>query len=145
MNWKDVAIDDLERFERQKQALANISARLDVLEDCYTSLKSVAMDKTPVQGGSTPIEDKLLSNLVERERLKHTYKATKKLVELTEKGLGRLNEDEKRTLELFYIHRHKYHVERLMEELGYEKTRIYSLKDSALYKFTISMYGLPEY
>jgi hypothetical protein len=145
MNWKDVAIDDLERFERQKQALANISARLDVLEDCYTSLKSVATDKTPVQGGSTPIEDKLLSNLVERERLKHTYKATKKLVELTEKGLGRLNEDEKRTLELFFIHRHKYHVERLMEELGYEKTRIYSLKDSALYKFTISMYGLPEY
>jgi len=32
-----------------------------------------------------------------------------------------------------------------MEELNYEKTRVYEIKDQALYKFTIAMYGIVEY
>lgn len=145
MNWKNAAISDLERYERQKQSLENICERISILEDSYTSLKTAVTDKAPIRGGSSKMEDEMLNNIVERERLEFTYNATKRLVELTEKGLDGLANDEKRILELFYIRRHKAHVERLMEELGYEKTKIYALKDKALYDFTTFMYGLTEY
>ena len=34
---------------------------------------------------------------------------------------------------------------KLMEELNYEQRRIYQLKDAALYRFTIGMYGIVDY
>ena len=71
--------------------------------------------------------------------------ANKKLLDLIERGLASLDKTERLVLDRFYIDRPKNHVERLMEELNYEKTRVYEIKDQALYKFTIAMYGIVEY
>ncbi len=68
----------------------------------------------------------------------------KRLVKLTERGLSQLTDEERRVLERFFIYRGGRHVDDLMEELCYERTRIYELKDEALYKFTVAMYGMPE-
>ncbi|NLB80766.1 MAG: hypothetical protein GX800_03955 [Clostridiaceae bacterium] len=144
MNWRQEAVCDLERYEKQKQALDNISDRISILNDSYTSLKSASMDKLPYKADATRFEDAMLNNIVERQKLENTYKITRSLVRLTEKGLCKLNDCEKRVLELFYIRKQKMHVERLMEELGYEKTKIYSLREKALHDFTICMYGLLE-
>jgi hypothetical protein len=56
-----------------------------------------------------------------------------------------LDDRERLVLERFYIQRTRGHVERLMDELHFEKSRVYQCKDEALYKFTISMYGLIDY
>ena len=79
---------------------------------------------------------------MERERLAANYKAVSKLVRQIEIALSLLGEDEQLALERFYIHRQEQHVERLCEELGYEKSRVYELKDRALRRFTIAMYGI---
>ncbi|MCK9478342.1 MAG: hypothetical protein M0R40_02430 [Firmicutes bacterium] len=145
MNWKSVAAEDLERYGKQKKSLDSLYERISILTDSYTALRPIASNKVPVRGDTTQIEDVMLNNIVEREKLKNTYSIIKRLVKLTEKGLSNLSDYERRTLELFYIRRQKNHVDRLMEEFGYEKSKVYNLKEKALYNFTIGVYGLSDY
>lgn len=146
MDWKKSAIEDLRNYNARKDSLDNIITRIAALKDQSASVKcSMNSDSVPVQGGGTKIEDRILSNLVERERLTHTYRATKKLVELTERGLAGLDDGARLVLERFFIAPAKGNVERLKDELGYEERQIYRMKDQALYDFTIREYGLVDY
>lgn len=145
MDWKRVAIEDLKKYEAQKTSLINISEKIVILGLKFESIKGATLTTVPVHGGGTQIEDKLLDNIVERERLKTTYKATKRLVHMVKRGLTGLQQDELTVLNAFFIDHNNGHVEKLMDRLGYEKSQIYNIKDKALYKFTITMYGLIDY
>ena len=146
MDWKKCAIEDLRNYGRRRDSLDNIKSRIVALKEQYASVKcALGSDTGAVQGGGNRIEDRMLSNIVERERLTHTYRAAKQLVDLTERGLSGLDERERLVLERFYIEPAKGSVDRLCDELGYEKTQIYHMKDSALYKYTICEYGLSDY
>lgn len=145
MNWQKAAIEDLRKYQAQKASLNNILGRARALKETYLSIKCVMSDSTPVIGGSSRIEDNMLDNIVERKRLEHTYKAAAQLVNLVERGLAGLSDRERLVLERFYVSRNRGHVEDLMEELHFEQRRVYQIKDDALYKFTIYMYGLIDY
>jgi hypothetical protein len=145
MNWQNAAIDDLKQYIDMRDSLSNVNERIAALKLKYTAIKSVNMEIAPVKGGASKIENRLIDNIVERQRLEYTYKATKKLVDIIERGLEGLDDKEKLVLERFYIYRTSGHVERLMEELNYEQRRIYQIKDEALYKFTVKMYGIVDY
>lgn len=145
MNWQNAAIEDLKKYMQMKESLTNVQERIAALEAKYMSVKSAATDSTPVKGGGNKMEDKLIDNIVERQRLGYALEATSKLVGLIERGLQGLDERERLVLERFYIFRSSGHVERLMEELNYEQRRIYQLKDQALYRFTVTMYGMLDY
>lgn len=116
-----------------------------MLESSFTSIKGQRTDKTPTQGGGSHWEDFLLDNIVERERLKLLRSANMRLITIIEKGLTPLNKTERRVLECFFIHRQRDHIGSLIEELHLEQSQIYRIKDQALYKFTINMYGIEEY
>jgi len=145
MDWKKVAIEDLRKYEAQKMSLTNMAERIQVLNENYTAIKGSMLSPVPVHGGGTKIEDKLLDNIVERDRLKVTYKATKCLVNMIERGLRALDKNEYEVLYRFFINPTKDHVEQLMSKLQYEKSQIYRIKDAALYKFTTAMYGIIDY
>lgn len=145
MNWEQMAIDDLKKHKAREGSLENMITRIKALKEQMTALKGRATDMAVVRGGVSRMEDKLLDNIVERERLKATYKATKHLVDIVERGLSGLDEKEKFILLTFYMDRPKKHVERCMEQLHLEQAQVYRMKDRALYKFTISMYGIVDY
>lgn len=145
MDWKKAAESDLRTLEARRSALRNMKDRIASLKVSCDGLRSAFSDSTPVQGGGNKTEDKMLNNLAEVERLKYSYAATKKLVEITERGLEGLSEDEKTVLQYFYITPISKAVDDLCERLGYEKSQIYRIKDRALYKFTIAEYGLYDY
>lgn len=143
MNWKKEAVSDLCTYLQRREALENIRDRIEILESQFTSLKGISTD-TPVMGGMSRQEEKLLSNISERERLQASLKITEELVKLTEKGLEVLDKRERQILEGFYFERVENHVEKLCDRFHLEKTRLYELKDIALKKFTIAMYGTVE-
>ena len=143
LNWKKEAINDLCLYLQRKEALDNIRYRIALLESQFISLKSISMD-TPVMGGTSMQEEKLLSNISERERLQANLKIVEELVKLTEKGLNVLESRERKILEGFYFERLDNRVERLCERFHLEKTRLYEIKDGALRKFTVAMYGTVE-
>lgn len=145
MKWSDCAIQDLRKYKYLKASTESIPERMEALRCRFESIKGAVTDKIPVKGGSSRYEDNLIDIIVEKERLKYLYRANKTLLVLIERGLASLDKTERLVLDRFYIDRRKGHVEKLMEELYYEKSRVYEIKDQALYKFTIAMYGLIEY
>ncbi len=143
MNWRKEAANDLRTYPERKAAIENIRERIEVLEEQFTSLKGISTD-TPVMGGMSRQEEKMLDNISEREKLSSSLKITEDLVKLTEKGLDVLDERERRVLEGFYFEKSGARIETLCEELHFEKSRLYQIRDSALRKFTIAMYGTVE-
>ena len=144
MNWKKIAIEDLNDYPRKKEALISMSERLQALKLSADGLKAVAADKVPIQGGSSVMGDSIINNIAERDRLKRNYQITLKLVQCIERGLAVLNEEEKTVLDKFYIHRTSRHVDDLCQILNYSKTRIYQIRDEALEKFTQAEYGVVQ-
>ena len=145
VNWENVAIDDLRKYEKMRHSLVSIREKQAALDLQSGVIRSSFRDSEPVSGsGSSGAEDRLISNIVERERLDGNYQAVEKLVVRMDKALSMLDDQERLVLERFYINRSPGYVDRLCEELGYEVRNIYKIKDAALKKFTISMYGLIE-
>ena len=145
MICEQAAIEDLKKHRAREESLRNIAERIKALKEKSVAIKSSSTSAAPIKGGGNRVEDRLLDNIVERERLRHTYRATKHLVEIVERGLSNLEEDERFILDAFYISRQKKHIERCTERLHLEQAQVYRMKDKALYKFTIAMYGLIDY
>ena len=143
MNWRAEARKDLQSYPQRKASVQNIKEKIKILEEQMISLKGVAADE-PVMGGMSKQEERLLDNITERERLGFSLKITEELIKLTEQGLTTLDDRERQVLEGFYMQRTDNHVEKLCEKMHIEKTRLYEIKDNALKKFTIAMYGTVE-
>lgn len=146
MDWKRAAIEDLRYYRDHRDSLRNIPERIEALKHQYEAIKCSNASREPVQGGTSRVEDSMLNNIVERERLRNNYAAAKRLVGMIQRGLAGLDDTERRVLDRFYIDRPKDgHVERLENELHAEKSTIYRIKEQALYRFTVCMYGLIDY
>ena len=144
MDWKREAEQELKQYPGRCRALKNIKLRHQTLKEEMVTLKGASTDRIPVRGGASRMEDALVNNIVERQRLELTYKLTHKLVDLTKQGLDSLSQQERDILTRFYIEEGKYTADNLCEELHLERSRIYRLKDQALYNFTINMYGIEK-
>ena len=144
MDWKKCAIEDLRKYNSMKSSLDMMRERIESLNSSFKAIKCSTSDATPVKGGGNMAEDRLINNIVERERLKYNYLATEKLVNLIGRGISKLDDKDIKILDAFYMtgSRSVYH---LMQDLGYEERQIYNLKDRALYKFTVEMYGITDY
>ena len=142
MNWKHEAIDKLKGYDAHKAALISIPEEIQRLESAARSIRSATSDGTAVSGGGNKREDMLLSNIVLREELERQLDQAKQWVSVVERSLEILDNEEKRILELMYIHRRSGSVEQLCSELSIEKTSVYRYRDTALHKFTTAMYGV---
>lgn len=144
MYWKTEAINKLKMYEAKKIALHNIPCQIKALESEFTAVKSSARDSAPVSGGTNQREDKLLSNIIERDELAQNYRIVSAQIAAIEKGLSILTDEELHILRRFYVDRHMGHIEKLCEELNLEQSQIYRKKDTALRKFVTAMYGVQD-
>lgn len=131
----------LRGLQEQKAALDNIPEEIEILEAQYTAIRAVSTDAEPVAGGTNHREDALIANILRREELAANLEITRRQVEQTEKILGQLQPNERRVLERFYVTGERYCVDRLCEELGYERAQIYRIKDSAVVSFAKRLQG----
>lgn len=145
MNWQKISIERLREYEARKLSVSLISEQIRTLYQTYTALRSAAVDAIPVQeSGGNRREDALINNIAMREELKHNLAIAEREVKITEKGLAKLTDEQQKILYRFYICRSRRHVESLCEELCFEKTKVYTLKEEALKKFTLACYGVVE-
>ena len=84
----------------------------------------------------------IINALVEASRLRRNIATTEHLTKLVERGLTSLSDEEKRVIERFYMSSTPLPIRTLSEELGYEPRTLYRIRDRALEKFTIAMYGI---
>lgn len=145
INWKSVAIEKLKRYNLQKTSIATIPDEIAVLESEAASIKGATSDGTPVKGGGSRREDRLLDNIVEREELKRQLERNKTDIKIVDRGLATLSREDKHILQEMYINGGKGGKERLMGELGLsEESSLYKKANKALWRFTIALYGSIE-
>lgn len=141
MNWQKEAVNDLKSYIARKQSVESLKERILDLERRSVKLGGTS-NSTPVQGGGNRNEEALVNNIAERERLTMALTAAQKLVDVIEKGLAVLTLEERLVLEKFYINRPTMYLDRLCDELCCEQATVYRIKDRALYRFTVAMYGV---
>lgn len=145
LNWCVFAIQRLRDYEGRKDAIDSLKTQINGLEEKFKAIRSATTDGTPVQGGNeNKREEMLIHNIATREELENNLKIIQNEVEITEKGLAVLTEDEKLILTRFYVQDTKGYVDRLCDELFISKTELYRQKDKALKKFTMACYGIVE-
>lgn len=144
MNWKREATDRLRDYNAKKAALASIPLEMNRLESEFSRIRSATADGTAVRSGGNRREDVLIGNITQRGELKGQLEETKAWVKIVDDALAELEDTERLVLDRFYINRIKGSADRLCEELHLEKSRVYEIKDHALRKFTLAMYGAVE-
>ena len=144
MNWQSFAVQRLKNYEARQSAAESIPERIKMLELEASAIKAGAGDGMPKAHGDNKSEAQLIGNIAKREELKENLEITRREISLTEKGLDVLTEEEKRVLYIFFVNRPARHIELLCEELHVEKSKLYTLKDEALKKFTLACYGVVE-
>lgn len=141
MNWKEEAINKLRRYDALQRAYKNIPEEIAYLESDAVTIRGRASDCIPVKGIVGKREDALISNLVEREELKISGENVRRILNCINSALAVLTPEEKIILHRLYICPEPKALDRLISDLGKEKSSIYRKRDEALLKFTIAMYG----
>ncbi len=146
MNWQKEAIEDLKNYNSLKEGVNSLKLRICSLNNTYKAIKSGDFYTIKVQGGKNKaVEDKLLENIAQRQRLELLLEANEILVKRIEQGLQALNEQERLVVEELVIKDKKNAIIELSRTLAYEKSKIYTLRNEALRKFTRFMYGITEF
>lgn len=143
MNWKTEAVYELKSYATRKSACENIREKIKILEAQAIALNRISSDE-PVMGGSSKAEDKLINNIVERELLKENLTILERALILTERGLASLNDREREVLNGFYINRTSTYIDELCYRFNIEQAQVYRIKNEALRRFTLAMYGVIE-
>lgn len=141
MNWQQEAIRDLQKYLSRKNSILTMTEKIKML-DARAQRFGGTSNSVPVQGGGNKLEDSLVNCITEKMQLEENIAIAKKQVELIERGLKYISDDERTVLNLFYINRPTNHIERACDALHCEKSTVYRIKDSALYRFTIAMYAI---
>lgn len=143
--WKSEAIYKLMNYAVNKAALKNLSDEIRKLESEACSIKSATTDGTPVRGGGSGREERLLSNIVRREELKAMLKRAALEVRMVDRGLSVLTPEERHILDVMYVIREKGYIDRLMEEYDLADERsVYKKAYKPLLRFTKAMYGVDK-
>lgn len=143
MNWKKEAVNLLKEYPQRKESLLSLKQRHAMLQRELQELHEHAALPS-VKGELSAAQEQLLSCTTEQKQLQLNYQLAKLQLQWIERGLSALDEDERMVLEGFYQIGGPCIKSDLMDALCIERSALYLLKDRALRKFTMSMYGLLE-
>lgn len=142
MNWKNEAIERLNKYTAMSQAVTNIPLEIQRLEQDSLGLRGIRTDKVCRSSSPGRGEDVLIGNIIKQEELHRSYENATAWVRSTDRALNILSPEEKMILERMYIKPQRGIVSLLCQELGVEQSSIYRKRDQALYHFTIALYGI---
>ena len=129
MDYRMLAKDKLKQLTALRIAVQNLEQRITYIDKMISWCKK---------------EEEQISLRAEREELIALYRFRKADVQRIEQALAALDPQQRTILDRFYIHRSAYHIERLSEELGYERRAVYYHHDDALRCFALALYGVVD-
>lgn len=141
MNYKKWLIEDLQNLERQKFAITQLQEELETVKAEYAAIKATNYDKMPKGSGENIQEEKLLTAIAKKDELEANLKFTRMKVADMERLLAQLPDDERLIIQRTVINKEKYAADSLADELCYERTQIWRLKNKALCHLTQLRHG----
>lgn len=144
MNWRNEAIDKLHRYDLMRNALQNIPDEIARLKAEAVAIRSASANSFFVKGGGGDREDARINNLVRRHELEETLRQVRQWLNVTDRALLALKDDERLILQRLYLYPQKGAIDLLCNELGLEQSSVYRKRDQALSRFTVAIYGFLE-
>lgn len=141
-NWIFNTKQDLKEYPALKESLTSLPEQIAELEAQMIGLGAVSFDKTPVQGGVGERESRLIDAIDKKERLKINLDIAKAKVERIERGLSALSERERFVVEKDFFE--NWRIEQICTELSYEERNVFNIKNAALKKMTLAMFGVVD-
>lgn len=139
--WEEILKMELSRHLVRREAIQNIRMKIEELESDYSRLRAAQSDASPVQGGGSSMEDRLINNIALRDNLKNRLDYTFKQWNRIERALKRLTVEQQKIIYGFYIDRPENYRQILCEELGIEQSELYRQKDQAMEILVLMLYG----
>lgn len=140
VNWKQIAEDDLRKYESIRAAVENNRQQIALLEDELRGVKAI-----PVEAGTHSVKvtgDESINRLVMKLELEELLARNEQRLKLIENGLEGMDREERLALEYFYINRLRNAADSLCEALCVERTTAYKIRGQALHKYIVRAYGL---
>lgn len=141
MKWEKEMECKLKEYPYKRNALFNLEDRINYLNSTMYGLGASYRDREPVQGGGNKAESQYINRIVEKMELEKNLENIRNDLEWIEKGLECLDPIEKKVIDSFYLTEYKVSKEKLAQEMGYNKQHLYKIKDQAIYKMTLHLYG----
>ena len=141
MNWKKEAESELRSYSQMKNLIIKSKGLYDQIDQNMTGVRGARVGRKPIEKGTCAREARTDSISKNKELESMSLIAAKQL-ELVDRGLSALTDEEQKILRYFYIDRPKNFIDRLCDELGYEQSSLYYHKEIALRKYTLASYGL---
>lgn len=138
--YKGLCKEVLRKYMQVRTTTKEIDERIEEINDRLTSI-TVRYGEESVQGGGRNLDDTYLDNIAKRAMLEHNNRINKAIVEMVEKALTYLEDDEKDIVLTLYASGKRGAIYDLMEEYHYEKTQIYTIANRALKVLSYKMFG----
>lgn len=122
-----------EDYNERKQQLTTLPERIKTERARLTSIRSASAESQAVRGGGGNVRlERDTAIIVEIDRLEAELEVAKLEIKTIDRILDSLTAIERRTVELMDLDRHKGAMDRLCEELSFEKSKVYDIYDTAL-------------
>lgn len=140
--WERLVIEQLRDIELKRAAYENAIDHIKRLKEEASKVRGPVLSTQPCEGGKlNKEEERRLNNLSLCEEITANAKRLRKDLIVFDQAWNQLTNNEQIVLTYFFINRPKNHIDFLMEKLNYERSKIYYLKDDALYKLTMLLYA----
>lgn len=141
LTYKSIVENDLRKLNKWRFALVQIQSELETINAEYAAIKATNYDKMPGGSGDNIQEEKLITAIVKKGQKEAEYELNSRKIADMERLLTQLPTDERRVVECMVVNKGQYSVDRLADELGYERAQIYRKKDRALRTMAQLRYG----
>jgi hypothetical protein len=144
IDYKKICRWELGRYYEKMQSISSLTEEIKRCSDRLDGLGSPMKGATPVQGGSSTAEERLINAICSRDTLKLNLALVKWQVKQMDRGLSVLTDQQRRILEVKTMRRESGAAERLCDELHISRAELYRREDEAMARYAICRYGVTE-
>lgn len=130
-----------EDYNERKSQLTTLPERIATERSRLTAIRSSSAESMMSHGGGNVRQERDTAILVEIDRLTAELEVARREVKTIDRILGTLSKEELRTVELMDLSRQIGAMDRLCEELRYEKSKVYNIYDNALDRIARLYFG----
>jgi hypothetical protein len=141
MDYIREAIESLKDYNALIVAEKNLTEQITALLLERDNLRATSMSLAPGKGYNEP-DDRLANNIFQRRVLSKNLRLTKKRMECMDRAFATLEDEEGLVLNRIFVLGGKNAIEDLRQQLAYERTKIYELRNEAIKKFAKALYGV---
>lgn len=144
MDYKEIVVQKLRTHVDRAASLPQLEDRIKELRAKKGNTSAPVTDGVLRRGGSSKIEDRYISDMATMAELERNYRIASGEVDRVNRALQALDDTERRVLSALCIQHRKNAIFDVCEELCYERSHIYRIRDRAIRRMALRMYGLIE-